>query len=166
MAEGTVISAAPEAGSLVEPGSDVALIVSSGREPCVVPDVGNMDRAQAQQIIEKSCVVLGPVTSQLDADGPSDVVLATNPVPGALVEPGTAVSLTVSERGVRVPDVVGRTIADADAAIYALGLRRDQVGFVKGSPEDTVQSSSPVAGTVVVPGAKVDLLVFRSVVVN
>ena len=160
VAEGVVISSSPGPGALVDRGSVVALTVSSGREPCVVPEVRDMDLTQAKQIIAQSCVTLGGVVPQPDADRPPDVVLATSPVPRALVEPGTPVSLTVSERGARVPDVVGRTYDEAKTAIDAAGLQVGEVKLAEVADKGLVKSSNPVAGAVVSPGQAVDLVVF------
>ena len=166
LTEGVIISSDPQAGSLVEPGSDVALVVSSGREKCLVPEVRDINRAQAEQMIEESCVVLGPVTYQPDVDRPPDVVLTTSPVPGAQVEPGTAVSLTVSEPGVPVPDVTGISLAAAEAKLEASGLEVGSITVVDDVGSYEVKSSIPVAETVVVPGTMVDLVVFSEIAGN
>jgi len=166
LTEGVIISSDPQAGSLVEPGSDVALVVSSGREECLVPEVRDINRAQAEQMIEESCVVLGPVTYQPDVDRSPDVVLTTSPVPGAQVEPGTAVSLTVSEPGVPVPDVTGISLAAAEAKLEASGLEVGSIAVVDDVGSYEVKSSIPVAETVVVPGTMVDLVVFSEIAGN
>ena len=141
VAKGVVISSGPGPGSPVERGSAVALVVSDGtvcRAPCVGHDP-HPGQGDHRAVLRE----LGRVIPQLDADGPPDVVLATSPVPGARVEAGTAVSLTVSERGVRVPKVVGRTYGEAEAAIEAPGW---QVGKVvsDGAYKGKVNPATPL----------------------
>ena len=47
IAEGNVISSDPEAATEVEPGSEVAFVVSTGPEPVAVPDIVDLPEAEA-----------------------------------------------------------------------------------------------------------------------
>ena len=161
VAEGVVISSDPEPGSLVEPGSEVALIgvvrtgtVRRARGAGHGPRPGRADhravlrRPRARHL----------TTGRRRAPGrrPGD-----QPRAGRPGRAGTAVSLTVSERGVRVPDVVGRTFDEAKTAIEAAGLQVGKVKFAEVTDNGLVKSSNPVAKTVVCPGQIVDLVAVR-----
>ena len=164
VAEGQIISSTPDPGSLVDRGSAVGLTVSSGPAPCFVPDVSGMARARAEQVIAQSCVTLGRVGVALSATQPPGVVIGISPGLDAPVPPGAAVSLTISERGVRVPQVVGMERGAAEAAIGSAGLEVGDIAFDGSRNDNTVKSSSPAAGQVVRPGDAVDLVVFGVVV--
>jgi beta-lactam-binding protein with PASTA domain len=96
VAEGTVIRTDPVAGTSLETGSEVRLIVSSGPPPLVVPNVVGLPEADARDRV--TAVQLKPAFGgQASSDSvPSGSVLRTEPVAGTEVERGSAVSLVVS----------------------------------------------------------------------
>ena len=49
--EGQVISSTPEAGKVVRPGAEVALVISKGRRPIKVPDWTGRDAAKAEEAL-------------------------------------------------------------------------------------------------------------------
>ena len=82
-------------------------------------------------------------------------VVSTLPAPGAFVTTGQAI--TVYGAGWKVPNLVGMSVVDAQAAITALGATKLTNGTVTGTG-GTVTSQSPAAFTVVKPGTAVDLV--------
>ena len=82
-------------------------------------------------------------------------VISTLPAPGAFVTPGQAI--TVYGAGYKVPNLVGMTVVNAQAAITALGATKLTNGTVTGAG-GTVTSQSPAAFTVVAPGTAVNLV--------
>jgi beta-lactam-binding protein with PASTA domain len=82
-------------------------------------------------------------------------VISTLPAPGAFVTPGQAI--TVYGAGYKVPNLVGMTVVNAQAAITALGATKLTNGTITGTG-GTVTSQSPAAFTVVAPGTAVNLV--------
>jgi hypothetical protein len=101
---GNVISESPAAGTQVNAGSAVNLVVSSGPGQVAVPNVVGLTQAAATTAITSAGLVLGAVTSESSATVPAGSVIRESPVAGTLVSPGSAVSVVISSGG--APTVV------------------------------------------------------------
>ncbi|HZR91151.1 MAG TPA: Stk1 family PASTA domain-containing Ser/Thr kinase [Gaiellaceae bacterium] len=88
---------------------------------------------------------------------PVGQVFDQNPDPGARVNKGTVVTLTVStgKPKVEVPAVKGDSLADAVAALTKAGLNYHSVEVPSSAQPGTVTAQSPAAGTRVVKGTDV-----------
>ncbi|MGN6258841.1 MAG: protein kinase domain-containing protein [Solirubrobacterales bacterium] len=97
---GEVIRQSPSAGTAVEPGSTVSIVVSSGREEEVakVPNVIGQERRQAVEAIRAAG--LSPAVEEEETEVPSQVgrVIDQFPPPGKELEPGTTVTITVGKQ--------------------------------------------------------------------
>jgi len=160
---GGVVSENPAAGTQVSAGSAVNLVVSNGPAPVAVPNVVGLTQAAASSAITGAGLVVGTVTTASSATVPSGSVISENPAAGTQVNRGSAVNLVVSSGPavVGVPNVVGLTQAAAAAAIQSAGL---VVGTVTPTSSGTVPagnviSENPVAGSQVVIGSAVNLVV-------
>jgi len=91
---GNVISQNPNAGTGVQAGSAVALIVSTG--PVAVPNVVNMTQAAATTAITFAGLAIGTVSTESNATVPSGSVISQNPAAGTNVAAGSAVAVVVS----------------------------------------------------------------------
>ncbi|WP_342346737.1 PASTA domain-containing protein, partial [uncultured Nitrospira sp.] len=157
VAEGKVISQTPPAGTKVELGSPVDLVVSQGNK---VPNVLGLTQADAQSAITTAGFTVGAVTTAISVTVAPGKVISQKPGAGSKVAAGSAVALVVA-LGAKVPNVVGRTQVDAQKAITSEGLT---VGTVTMANSATVAvgkviSQSPGVGTIVVPGSAVTLVV-------
>jgi len=161
---GNVISQDPVPATLVSAGTAVNLVVSNGPANIAVPDVVGLSQAQATTDINAAGLVVGTVTQQNDNSAPVGDVISQDPVSATMVSAGTAVDLVVSNgpaASIAVPDVVGLSQAQATADINAAGL---VVGTVtqqndNNVPVGDVISQDPVAATLVLPGAAVNLTI-------
>lgn len=161
--EGFVISQEPSAGSMVLPGTAISLFVSQGPQPVPVPIITGKTQTEAQQILAESGFVLGSVTQDWSATVPSGIVISQNPAGGTLVIPGSPVHFIVS-RGpepVAVPAVTGIPREDAEVLITSAGLSVGSVTeeYSAESAEGIVLRQQPVGGTLVLPGASVNLVI-------
>jgi RHS repeat-associated protein len=163
VAAGNVISESPTAGTLVNLGSAVNLVVSSGPAQVAVPNVVGQTQAAATTAITGAGLTVGTVTTQSSSTVAAGNVISESPTAGTLVNLGSAVNLVVSSgpAQVAVPNVVGQTQAAATTAIAGAGLT---VGTVTTQSSSTVAagnviSESPTAGTLVNLGSAVDLVV-------
>lgn len=122
--------------------------------PVVVPPVIGLSPAEATKVLVGAGLVVGEVTGEVTGEGGQ--VQDQDPDAGVEVDPGTPVDLTFGTEEpsvVVVPDVVGRSSAEAGRILDDAGL---QVGQVVGEG-DVVQTQSPAAGSEVPPLAVVNL---------
>jgi serine/threonine-protein kinase len=94
---GEVISQSPSAGSEVEPGSTVAIVVSSGREQAQVPNVIGKLRAEAVQAVRDAG--LSPTVEEEETEVAGKVGRAIDqfPPPGSELQPGESVTIVVGK---------------------------------------------------------------------
>jgi len=160
---GRVISQSPAAGASVAAGSAVSFVVSIGPSLVTVPNVVGQAQAVAQGNVAAAGLTNGAVTTTNHATIPAGQVISQSPASGSSVVPGSVVTLVVSlgPSLVPVPNVVGQTQAAAQGSVTAAGLTNGAVSSVNHAtvPAGQVISQSPVAGTSVLPGAAVSLVV-------
>jgi beta-lactam-binding protein with PASTA domain len=163
VASGRVISTEPSAGTEVQVGSTITLIVSSGPAPVRVPDVVGQSLSAAEATLTNAELTLGTVTQRVSTTQQPETVLAQSPSTGSSVHAGDKVNLVVAQapRETAVPDVVGQ---NETAAAAALG----KAGFTPKTTPETVSEQaqvgivlkqSPAAGTNATKGATVTLTV-------
>ena len=171
---GIVVSQKPDAGATLAEGGTVALVVSKGGKPVIVPDVVGATSAEATSKLEaaglKANVVAvpssepaGTVVAQNPAPGKDattgDTVrlnvakaagttttqpAATTPPPGTTTQPGTT---TAPPEPATVPDVVGKALADGATALAAEGLKAGVKYVPSDEPQGQVIAQAKPAGT-------------------
>jgi eukaryotic-like serine/threonine-protein kinase len=94
---GEVIRQSPSAGTAVEPGSTVAIIVSKGTEKVEVPNVVGEARAEAVATLREAG--LHPVVQEQETEATAKVgrVIDQFPPPGSKVKKGTEVTVSVGK---------------------------------------------------------------------
>jgi hypothetical protein len=131
---------------------------------CIVPDVLDMDETEAGDAIVGAGLVVGDTTYQCDEVEAAGEVLSQEPAGSTNVDCGTDVNLVVSLGPAVVPDVVGMTQANAEAAIDAcdfISLGNVTCNWDLTATVGTILGQDPGPG--VVPcGTVVDLLVVSS----
>jgi serine/threonine-protein kinase len=161
--EGTVLEQVPPAESRDLVGASVKLAVSGGQRTAVVPNVVGLARPDAERLIEQAGFDVGDVTEQ-PSDQPRGAILDTRPAAGASAVAPSAIALVLSAgpNVVLVPDVVGRSFAQARQLLEQIGLRVGDVSTEPGGGNDgaaMVVSQSPAAGSQVTAGSRVGLRV-------
>ena len=158
--EGIVLEQDPPAGSVQKRGAEVTLVVSAGQANATVPEVRGISQQQAQVAIENAGFTFGSISRQTSNE-PRGAVIASDPPPGTTLDLPATVSITLSQgpASVQLPDLTGRTLADARSALEQLGLHlggtsRDTSSFM---PENTVLSQAPSPGATVSAGSSVNL---------
>ena len=94
VASGRAIGTRPPAGTEVEVGERVRLLISSGPREVEVPRVVGLTRSSAESALEGAG--LGVIVEPTRSEEPADEVLAQSPDDGAKVEEGAAVTIEVS----------------------------------------------------------------------
>ena len=122
---GLVIDAvSPAAGTEVDRDSSVVVRVSEGPENVKVPeDIVGQSLEYARESIQHAGLTVGPVSTVNSATVPANAVISSDPAPGSSVARDSAVKLQVSSGKVTVPDVVGRSRADAESALRSEDVR-------------------------------------------
>ncbi|MFN7997436.1 MAG: PASTA domain-containing protein [Bryobacteraceae bacterium] len=143
--KGTVTKQNPAPGTLVVPGTTIALTVAGTVQ---VPKVTDLLLADAQKALSAVGLTF-QIQSQTLSDRPVGTVLSQNPAPGGQLPLGGSLAL-VTAQGVAVPSILGLQFSAADNTLKALKLV-----LVKGKAvasdkdEGIVLDQSPGAGAVV-----------------
>jgi beta-lactam-binding protein with PASTA domain len=156
---GEVISQNPVGGTHVPVGSTVNIAVSLGRP--TVPGVVGQVELEAIAAIEAVDNLSAAPTYEYHETVPKDDVISQNPAGGTAVDVGTTVNIVVSLGRPIVPDVVGRTLGEATAAIEAVDslVAAPTYRYDNNTPFGNVISQNPAGGTPVSPGTTVNIVV-------
>ena len=157
--EGEVISQAPADGEL-EWHSKVDLVVSKGPEPVEVPGVVGQKAADAVAAVEAAGFVAVTVEAYSD-DVEEGKVISTDPEGSQVVGKGSEVRIYVSIgpefKELKMPDLRGASLSDAQAKLSSLGLQYRVIQSCAGG--STVVETDPIAGTTVRENDRVALFV-------
>jgi len=136
-------------------GATVLIALSKGPAPKTIPNVAGMTYAQAQSALQALGLNATESTAPSTTE-PSGEVASTNPPIGSQVPPGTTVTVYVSSGPptTQVPNLSGKTVAQAQAALEAAGLK---LGSVYGPAHGSVFTSVPSAGSTVDEGSSVNV---------
>jgi serine/threonine-protein kinase len=99
--KGQVISQSPSAGTQVEPGSTVSLVVSSGKEEeeeSKVPNVIGKERREAVEAIRAAGLTPQVEEEETEVSGQVGRVTDQFPPPGSELEPRSTVTITVGKQ--------------------------------------------------------------------
>ncbi len=141
------------------PSSSPGSTTPSPSPSLTVPELLGRTSDEVSTVLEQLGLV--PRIVHRRAPNAPGTVLAMNPPPGAAVEVGQTVTLIVAIplKKFRLPSVVGQAVLDALTKLQTRGLSVRQDYRVSTRRAGTVLSQSPAAGTLVVRGAGVDLVV-------
>jgi eukaryotic-like serine/threonine-protein kinase len=154
---GTVISQVPQADTESTPGAKVIITVATSSGTVEIPDVTQLSPDDARLALTKA---LFRITVQTEASQTVDQgkVIRTEPAGGQRVERGSAVVIIVSGgNATQVPDLRGKTQAEAEQALNALGLKMDVTtrAVVNADEIGTVITQTPSVGKQIDPGGTV-----------
>jgi serine/threonine-protein kinase len=157
--KGIAIGTDPAAGTPLEANAEVILNISEGPSSLKIPEnLPGQTEAAARDILRQTGLVGAPSTTEANsATVPQGRVITTSPAPGQMVAPGSTVEIVVSTGKVAMPELRGRTRAEAETALKDLGL----VPSVQ-----EVENSEVEAGRVTDQGEPVDAAVDQGKTVN
>jgi serine/threonine-protein kinase len=158
IAQGSVVRQAPAGGNAPK-GSAVDLWVSKGHAPVPVPAVIGKSERTAEKALRAAG--FNPVVhTAYSNDVPRGQVISVEPSEATKTPYGSSVTLTVSQgpETFPVPTLTGLSPKEAEAKAKQYGL---QVSFfnVPNTPQTTVISQNPAAGTTVHAGDTITLFV-------
>jgi eukaryotic-like serine/threonine-protein kinase len=107
--KGRVIQQSPDAGSQVEPGSTVTIVVSSGeeKEQARVPNVIGKLRGEAVEAIRAAGLQPSVEEEETEVAGKVGRVTDQFPPPGSELEPGETVTITVGKQAAAATEEEG-----------------------------------------------------------
>ncbi len=161
--QGHVIGTEPPAGTELQVGSPVSVLISSGPQQVRVPNVSGDSTTGAEAALEAVGLAAGTVTEQVSAGQTPGTVFAQSPKAGTEVRAGAKVNLTVAKapNEVAVPKVVGQGETQAAAALGGAGLVPRVVTQKTGEQSNVgvVLEQSPAGGRQARKGSTVTLTV-------
>jgi serine/threonine-protein kinase len=164
VAEGLVVHSNPSGGSSATRGTTVLLSVSSGPKLAKVPVLVGFQAAMAEQQIRAAG--FRPSVSEVPDSAPEGQVIRQTPSAGSQIEPGSAVSIVVSEgeETATVPNVIGKLRPDAVSALREAGLDPKVSEQETNVPSKVgkVTDQFPPPGSEVAPGAAVTIVVGKA----
>jgi beta-lactam-binding protein with PASTA domain/tRNA A-37 threonylcarbamoyl transferase component Bud32 len=145
---GQVVAQEPEGETYVNPGSEVALVLSSGGCDFAMPEVvGDLQRVAIDTLtqagIKRGNIMIAP--ERCDTDDPVGTVVEQTPRPQASVGKDDTVTLCLSDGPEVVPDVIGLRQGEAERLIIEAGFQVDVL-------EDAASERPKGEVTNVIPG--------------
>lgn len=159
VAKGAVVALDPPAGTKLQLGQRVIIVLSKGPAPKPVPDVRGKTRDEAFKALQDQGFEPFDGAAEFSGDVEGGRVIRTDPAPGTKIAPEASkrVSVVVSN-AVTVPDIVNKTVPDAQAELAKLGLELDLGVF--NNPNGIIRAQNPAPGTKVQRGTKIGAFAF------
>ena len=163
--EGEVVGQDPSPGTLADPGSVIVYQVSIGTALLPIPDVTDQEPGEARALLEsEGFVVRDEFDITFDEEIERDRVVGTIPEAGEEVEPGSEITIVLSDgpEALLLPSLVGLDEANAFIALDELGLvpARPQGQFVDDPAQvSRVVRTVPPAGAEVEPGQAIQIII-------
>jgi beta-lactam-binding protein with PASTA domain len=170
LAAGLAAGTDPAAGTAVVEGAEVVLLVSGGPADIQVPRVIDRTLDEARALIEGAGLEVGNVSYEPSPVIEADVVMSQDPASGVLLARGEKVDLVVSagSDAKLIPDVVGKTEADALFTLEQAGFDPSEISIVRRPsadvPEGFVIETDPPATEALPPGGLLTLVVSQGAV--
>ncbi|RPI69300.1 MAG: PASTA domain-containing protein [Ignavibacteriae bacterium] len=163
--EGQVMQQSPYAGATVKEGRRIYLTVSQGTETIGMPSLIGSTVREARLTLMRLGLTLGDISYEQNDSIPEDHIISQSVRMGERVVTNAVVTVAVSRgpSSIRVPDLLGLTLSDAEALLTQFGL---VVGPIHTMPSgafepNTVMKHDPPADSLVAPGTAIVLTVTR-----
>lgn len=123
--EGKATRTDPTSGSEVAKESTITLYLSEGSEQRTIPEnLANQSEATARDALREAGLVVGKITREDSATVETDRIIGTSPELGSKVKAGSEVDLILSTGQVQVPDLIGKTLDEANQELKDQGLEK------------------------------------------
>jgi len=161
--ENSICRQAPLAGSVVRGKTTITVFISKGSNQIVLPDFKGQSLSEVTVKLGEYGLKTGEVRAEENTQISKDKVISTIPAAGTKVKKGDAITLVVSrgqEEGT-VPNLVGRALSSAKRIVEDNGFVVGNVRYEVSTEVDVgiVMSQRPGAGTKLIKGSKIDILV-------
>lgn len=165
--EGTVVLQNPPTNAEVKFGRGVYLTVSGGEMLFPVPGLRGRSVRDATFALERNGLVLGNIRYEVSDDFPQGTIIDQEVPEGTKVSTGKVINVVVSQGKsgdrVLVPDVIKKTLTEAEKIITQAGLKLGNVSYQinKDLLPNTVVDQYPRPNELIVPGQAIDLFVAK-----
>lgn len=161
--EGIFTRSTPERGESVDVTQQVELWFSQGPKSLTMPNVAEMDLAEAQAMIEKEGLKFGLLNREHSETIKRDFVTRTEPAAGESVSEGQTVNIWLSDGFLKVPDVLSLGLDGATEALEKLNFKVEEVAEeTKDYEPGTLIRQEPAAGQSVEQGSTVKLIIAKA----
>ncbi len=154
----TVIAQSPKPGASVRQGSQIVLTVSDGPAPTIMPSLIGKTPDEAQSLASKDHFTLDATQRAASDQYAAGQIISQDVLAGSQVDPGANVTVhvVVSTGGAAVvapaagnsmPELRGKTYADALTALKGAGLRWTLAYNVQRDANGTIVGQEPAAGS-------------------
>ena len=126
-AAGTVVLQSPEYGSTMRKNETIFLTISTGPEEQPVPKITDINVETARMELETVGFTLLALPERVLSNTPWDTVLSQSPAEGELLPSGGVVQVTLSGGSVILPDLTGKTRAEAMMLIQQYNLNLTEI---------------------------------------
>lgn len=164
--KGEIFLQEPDRDKVIKKGRTIKVWVSAGENYFEVPDFYGQQLFEVRSLLEERGIKIKDI-SRTNSELAYNCVIATTPGKGSTVSADEGISILVSSRAsariVRVPDVIGYTLNEAEAKIKAesLFLGTVTVMEVEGLESNVVVDMSINAGSRVSAGSSINLVVSK-----
>jgi serine/threonine-protein kinase len=157
---GKVLDSNPTGGSMVDKGSTVDLTVGKAPDTVAVPPVVGLTVDQAMTALS-TAKITHINRDEVDSVKPAGTVLSVDPGEGTQIAPSQAVTLKVSNGHALIPDVKGKTQADAEKTLRDAGFTNVTVQSAESDavPQGSAVGTEPGAGTSATADTAITLLI-------
>jgi serine/threonine-protein kinase len=159
---GKVLNSTPGAGAEVKEGAPVALVVGVAPDSIVVPNVVGLSEQRARDALTKAGFTGNVNTRDEDSLTDEGTVASVNPAVGQSSAPNGTITLGLSTGKIDMPDVTGRTEAQARSTLTEAGFTDVQISTQQvdsSAPVGTIAATTPSAGSPASTGTRIVLQV-------
>ncbi len=160
---GKVIQTDPAGGTRVDEGTTVNLTVGTGPDAITVPNVVGLTEDEARANLENAGFTGSVSTRQVSSLAEEGRVTAVTPEQNSQASPSQAIVLSISLGTIKLPDVQGKTEAEARSILTDAGFSDSQIVTQSVERDDatqgTVVETQPGPNSAVGAGQEITLLV-------
>lgn len=162
VAPGEIVSQQPVDGASAKEKTMVGLVISSGRSRFIVPNVVNEPQDIAENKIQGAQLQVGKILPMESPTIPAGNVISQSPIGGEGRDEAVEVDLMISTgppgKSFNMPDLSGKTVLEARAALSAVGIKDVEVQPANAADTEKVLSHAPLVGKTVYSRDKVTLI--------
>lgn len=165
--EGTIIVQKPSAGEIVKEDRRIYLFISGGEPVVLVPNLKGKSLRDAKLTLERVGLKIGRI-EEVPSNNPKDMIFDQEYAEGTRLKKGKSVGIYVSlgegTGNIEVPDLVGKSLAEAERILSENSLTVGKVNYQRSFSllPNTVLDQYPSKGNLVEKGQAVDLFVTRA----
>ena len=164
--ENTILESDPKPGMKVKKGAVIKVVVSGGEEQIPMPDLRDYTLDDVKNILKSKGLKSPEESYEYSNDVEENKVIKQSPAAGEEVGKNTEIKVVISKgpetRMVDIPDVVGKSLADAKAILEEAKLKvNDEIKYeaTDDKSKDGVVLYQNVSGTKIQEGTPISLTV-------